>query len=113
MSDLTKLCCPECGADVIDTLHGIVCLNGHGGIEPVPRYELPFEKERKHLKKIGIHNQLLNEFLTKDLLIPALHQCTDEISACKFRIEYLRTLSKQLKMEAQCRETLSDADQGS
>jgi len=28
--------CPECGADCIDSPSGVVCLNGHGGVDPVP-----------------------------------------------------------------------------
>jgi len=27
--------CPECGADCVDSPSGVVCLNGHGGAEPV------------------------------------------------------------------------------
>lgn len=28
--------CPKCGADCIDSPSGVVCLNGHGGVDPVP-----------------------------------------------------------------------------
>ena len=27
--------CPECGADCVDSPSGVVCMNGHGGVEPV------------------------------------------------------------------------------
>lgn len=27
--------CPECGADCVDSPSGVVCLNGHGGVDPV------------------------------------------------------------------------------
>ena len=28
--------CPECGADCVDSPSGVVCMNGHGGVDPVP-----------------------------------------------------------------------------
>lgn len=33
--------CPECGADCVDSPSGVVCANGHGGVEPVAPGGLP------------------------------------------------------------------------